>query len=202
MRISELSEATGVPVPTLKYYLREGLLMSGVASARTRADYGDEHVSRVRLVRALIEQGGVGIAGVHAILTALDDPPTTRHGFLGAAHQVVPLPGADSPVSDEVRALLDRLGWQVEDDAPAARSLSASLVALRRAGIPTNDALEDAYAHAMEAVARLDLQMVDAAGGPAEALGVVVIANVLTDPILVALRRLAQEALSAARELS
>ena len=29
MRIAELSQTTGVPVPTIKYYLREGLLPSG-----------------------------------------------------------------------------------------------------------------------------------------------------------------------------
>ena len=71
MRISELAETTGVPVHTLKYYLREGLLMPGEATSRTRAEYGPEHVERVRLVRALVEHGGVGIAGVHSILGAL-----------------------------------------------------------------------------------------------------------------------------------
>ena len=39
MRISALSEATGVPVPTLKFYLREGLLHPGEATSRTRAEY-------------------------------------------------------------------------------------------------------------------------------------------------------------------
>jgi MerR HTH family regulatory protein len=64
VRISELSEATGVAVHTLKYYLREGLLMPGRPTSRTRAEYGGEHVERVRLVRALVEHGGVPIAGV------------------------------------------------------------------------------------------------------------------------------------------
>ena len=31
MRISELAERTGVSIPTLKYYLREGLLHAGEA---------------------------------------------------------------------------------------------------------------------------------------------------------------------------
>ena len=38
MRISDLAETTGVPVHTLKYYLREGLLMPGEATSRTRAE--------------------------------------------------------------------------------------------------------------------------------------------------------------------
>ncbi|HET7822095.1 MAG TPA: MerR family transcriptional regulator, partial [Ornithinibacter sp.] len=49
MRISELSQASGVPLPTVKYYLREGLLMPGEATSRTRAEYGPAHVERVRL---------------------------------------------------------------------------------------------------------------------------------------------------------
>ena len=75
MRISDLAETTGVPVHTLKYYLREGLLMPGEATSRTRAEYGPEHVERVRLVRALVEHGGIGIAGVRSMLTALSAPP-------------------------------------------------------------------------------------------------------------------------------
>ena len=85
MRISELGEVTGVPVHTLKYYLREGLLMPGLATSRTRAEYGDEHVERVRLVRALVDQGGVALAGVRAILEALAAPPPSRHDLYGVA---------------------------------------------------------------------------------------------------------------------
>ena len=49
MRISGLAERTGVPVATLKYYLREGLLHAGTATARTQAVYDTTHVERVRL---------------------------------------------------------------------------------------------------------------------------------------------------------
>ena len=96
MRISELAETTGVPVHTLKYYLREGLLMPGEATSRTRAEYGPEHVDRVRLVRALVEHGGVGIAGISAILSALASPPASRHDLLGIAHYALPTPGDHS----------------------------------------------------------------------------------------------------------
>ena len=41
MRISELSARTGVPVATIKYYLREGLLPEGERTAPTQATYAD-----------------------------------------------------------------------------------------------------------------------------------------------------------------
>ena len=37
MRISELSSVTGVPVPTIKYYIREGLLPRGERTAANQA---------------------------------------------------------------------------------------------------------------------------------------------------------------------
>ena len=127
MRISELAESTGVPVHTLKYYLREGILMPGRTVSRTRADYGPEHVERVRLVRALVEQGGVAIAGVRAILEALDAPPPSRHDLLGVAACAMPTTAADHAVDPEAVAVVDGLGWHVAPDSPAIRSLSAAL---------------------------------------------------------------------------
>ena len=80
VRISELAEASGVSLPTLKYYLREGLLMPGTATSRTRAEYGEAHLERLRLVRALVESGGLGIAGVRDVVRARSStrrPPRT-----------------------------------------------------------------------------------------------------------------------------
>ena len=90
MRISELAEATGVPVHTLKYYLREGLLMPGVATSRTRAEYGAEHVERVRLVRALVEHGGVGDRRRAGDPRGARRSPPSRHDLLGVAHCALP----------------------------------------------------------------------------------------------------------------
>ena len=39
MRIGELSRLSGVPVATIKYYLREGLLPPGVHSHPNQANY-------------------------------------------------------------------------------------------------------------------------------------------------------------------
>ena len=74
MRISELSAVTGVPVPTIKYYLREGLLLEGV---RTLADPGGvrrRSPRRLRVIRALIDSG-VSVAETRKVIRSLDDPP-------------------------------------------------------------------------------------------------------------------------------
>lgn len=199
MRISELAETTDVPVHTLKYYLREGLLMPGEATSRTRAVYGTEHVERVRLVRALVEHGGVGIAGVRSILEALAAPPPSRHDLLGVAACALPTPGDDGPVSEEVSALLEDLGWSVWPQAPAVRALTAAVSAARSAGIPLRAATLRRYAKAMVGVAEVDLDEALSTDGPAAAVHTVVVGTVMLDPVLVALRRIAQEAVSAQR---
>src|SRR2546429_1914232 len=52
VRISDLSRQTGVPTATIKFYLREHLLPPGAMTARNQADYGSEHLRRVRVLPA------------------------------------------------------------------------------------------------------------------------------------------------------
>lgn len=94
MQISQLSVVTDVPVPTLKYYLREGLLMPGTALSATRADYDDSHVERVRLLRALIDVGRLSLADAGRVIATLDaGPGTDLAEVLGTAHAALPAPG-------------------------------------------------------------------------------------------------------------
>lgn len=199
MLVSQLAERTGVPVHTLKYYLREGVLMPGEATSRTRAEYDERHVERVRLVRALVEHGQVPIASVRTIVEALDSPPPRRHDLLGVAHCALPTPPAEGTVSPEVLALLESLGWQVAPGAPTLVSLSDAVAAARGAGIALEPDTMRRYAEAMREVADVDVDLALGAGSTAEALRLVVVGTLLVDPVLVALRRLAQEAASAER---
>lgn len=200
MRISGLAAATGVPVATLKYYLREGLVPPGAATSRTQADYDDVHVARVRLVRALTESAGLSLAAVRDVLAALDDPPMSRHGLLGAAHHALVAaegegmsreePGA---VGDEVRGrvleLVAERGWC--DDPLLVDRLGEQLRAADAAGVAVSDEYLRALAAAADRVAAADLSTVR--GEPADALRQVVLGTLLTDPLLVTLRRMAQE---------
>ena len=84
-------------------------------------------------------------------------------------------------------------------DSPAIRSLSAALSAADAAGVGLSPALLRDYAEAVRGVAEVDLWVAERATTPEEALRTVVIGTVMLDPVLVALRRVAQEAVSAQR---
>src|SRR6478672_3001621 len=53
MLVSELAERADVPLATVKYYLREGLLPPGENVGPRGADYGEAHLRRLRVLRAL-----------------------------------------------------------------------------------------------------------------------------------------------------
>lgn len=53
MTISELSQLTGVPASTIRFYLREGLIQQPVKKGKTRAYYSDEHVRQLKKLKQL-----------------------------------------------------------------------------------------------------------------------------------------------------
>ena len=205
MRISELSRLGGLPVPTVKYYLREGLLPPGQATARNQADYGDEHLRRLRLVRALLEVGGLPLARVRAVLAAVEDEKTPLHVALGRAHHALGPVHAEVTSQDvagacgEVDAFLARRGWRISQAAPARRALADALVALRRLGRDAEVEVFTPYADLADALAAGEIDHVAgrAAGGGqgsrAELVESIVVGTVVFEAALIALRRLAQE---------
>ncbi len=56
LKISELAERSGVPVATIRHYLREGLLPDPVKTSRNMAYYPPEFVDRIRLIKQLQEE--------------------------------------------------------------------------------------------------------------------------------------------------
>ncbi|HET7305856.1 MAG TPA: MerR family transcriptional regulator [Segeticoccus sp.] len=202
MRISELSATTGVSVATLKYYLRERLLPAGASRGATRAEYDDTHVARVRLVRALIDSGGLSIARVHQVIDALDHPPDTWHDLLGTAQSTVISTDRDAVATepdgdDRVSRLLDRLGWQVAPCSPAVAELRAALADAEAAGVLDSDRVLESYARASRRVADVDVRSVP--DDPESAVRFVILGTVLLQPVLRALRLLAQQDASARR---
>ncbi|MEU2227703.1 MULTISPECIES: MerR family transcriptional regulator [unclassified Streptomyces] len=210
MRLAELSGRSGVSTATIKYYLREGLLPPGRQVNTTTAEYDEEHLRRLRLVRAMIQVGRLPVATVREVLGHVDDDSLGRTIRLGAA--LWALPQVPEPDEDDefVRAahretelLLDRLGWTnaklLTTISPAYRSLVVAVAALRRLGYDWDTELLASYAELMHEAAKLDLDFVETHPSEAEKVETAVLGAVLTEPMLQALRRLAQEEESARR---
>src|SRR5207248_1232149 len=85
VRIAELSRVTGVPIPTIKYYIRSGLLPAGDRTSWNQAQYDETHARRLRLVRALIEVGGLSVAATRQMLDSISTPGLSLFGTLGKA---------------------------------------------------------------------------------------------------------------------
>jgi DNA-binding transcriptional MerR regulator len=68
LRIGELAEASEVPVPTIKHYLREGLLPEPVKTSRNMAYYPPEFVDRIRLIKRLQEERFMPLKAIRAVL--------------------------------------------------------------------------------------------------------------------------------------
>src|SRR5580765_2218052 len=76
LRIGELAEASGVPVPTIKHYLREGLLPEPVKTSRNMAYYPPEFVDRIKLIKQLQEERFMPLKAIKSVLE--DDPERAR----------------------------------------------------------------------------------------------------------------------------
>lgn len=207
MRISELSRATGVSVPAIKFYLREAILPPGRRTAANQAEYDESHVHRLRLIRALVEVGGLPLATVRDVLRAVEDPGVPMHEALGIAHRALAphLGDRDDAAVGQARvdvdAFMERLGWEVSPDAPGRDELAVALATLRRLGWPNADTrLFEHYARAADRLAAREVERTTPPGATrAEMMERVVVGTVVFDAVLSALRRLAQEHRSAVR---
>ncbi|MDQ0895270.1 MerR family transcriptional regulator [Agromyces ramosus] len=195
MRMSALAEAAGLPVATVKFYLREGLLHPGVATSATQANYDDGHLRRLRLVRALTGSVGLSVQQARAVLELVDDPGDDLYATLGRA--VSALPPAAAPPRDDAdpypraRAALDALGQVYDPDFAAVGQLEGALAAAEAAGMPITPERLAHYGRALTEIADYDLERMPQE--PHAAVEYTVLGTALYEPVLLALRRLAHQ---------
>ncbi|HEY0692091.1 MAG TPA: MerR family transcriptional regulator [Kribbella sp.] len=205
MRIGELSERSGVAVPTIKYYVREGLVPTGLRTKANQVQYGEAHLRRLRLVRALLEVGELSVATARVVIAVLDDPDESALTSMGKAAYALaggfpaPTPAADTTGETRVDELLDRHGWTVGPNNPARAQLASAVAAAEALGL--GDALDllDRYAEAAYSVAEADVELVLSPETMDEATERMLVWTVVGDRALSALRRLAQESVAVKR---
>lgn len=210
-----------VTIPTVKFYLRQGLLPAGTAMSMTQADYEQSHVERLRLIRALVDVGGLSLGAVRTLLAALDSegeaaepkpasaatstskPKATSKSAstvaaaavraLNAAHEALPpqVPDRGLP-PNRALAAVSALGWQVDPGSFALRQLDAALIALDTVGVPPSVSTLLTYGEAADRVARADVDSIPA-GTPDDVIRHLVLGTVMYEPVLIALRRLAEQ---------
>jgi len=206
--MKELSEASGVPVATIKFYLRERLLPPGERTHPNQSLYTDAHLRRIRLIRALIEVGGLSVAGARGVTGVLDLPGQSVHHVLGLAQHAIAPPDAP-PDSESFRVAqrlvvetLDRLGWVISPGNPGLDGAATVLNTMLGLQQPRLVELLEPYARAAEAIAIADLDAVAAVGtdGDRDAMvATAVIGMVVGESLLLHLRRLAEEHVSVQR---
>lgn len=199
MLMSELASRTQVSVSTIKFYLREGVLMPGRAVSSTRAHYDEPHVRRIALIRALSALG-LSISQIRSVVDLIDHPGRSLFATLGAATAALSRPAASPGDGDcaRARAALATLGFEVPGDLPAVAQLDRALADAEDAGVPMTEDRLRAYAPHISAIAEYDIEQMPLEP-PTAAIEYAVLGTIFYEPILAALRRIAHAGLTAQR---
>lgn len=110
LKISELAERAGVPVATVRHYLREGLLPEPVRKSRNMAYYPPEFVERIGLIKQLQEERYMPLRVIRDLLEREDAEPQRLRAMVELEDRILEraLAGERERVpADEVRARYD-----------------------------------------------------------------------------------------------
>lgn len=202
MKISEAARQGGVSVSTFKYYLREGLVPEGIRLRENQTAYEDSHVQRVRLVRALLETGGLSIGAAKAVVATLDSrPDSLAHTFEAAQHALGAISPASAPPSGEARSAVEEIvraqNWRVTPGNPGVDMAARVLDGFGAIGFRPAPEFLHTYASAASSIARADVAALRTRDRPELVAELMVVGTVLGDALVAGFRRLAQESVTA-----
>jgi DNA-binding transcriptional MerR regulator len=204
MRMRELSRHSGVPVATIKYWIQEGLVPPGTPTAPNQATYTEAHLERLRVIVALREGAGLGIAALRRVFRTVDGAEESGEHYLTTAIRALteppsgdePEPEAE-PGRDEAIGLVDGLveavGWDVDADSAGRADLVQAVAAVRRWMPGLIDEPDDLapFAKAMRQLAEIEIPAAyDPEGDPQALLTYAVLGTALFEPVILALRKL------------
>jgi Predicted transcriptional regulators len=196
MRMAELARQSGLSVPTIKYYLREGLLQPGRRTSVNQAVYDASHLERLRLIRALSTVAGLPLTRIREVVRAvsaessvLEAMAVTQDALVGDAEATSPDERATQLLSDVIAAR----GWRCQPGSPAYVAAERAVAELHAEDLTMLlDRLDD-YSRAADDVGRIDVQAVAGVDGLDAMIRGVVLGSVLRRPLLDALVLLAQQ---------
>ncbi|GHD07161.1 MerR family transcriptional regulator [Zhihengliuella salsuginis] len=194
MRISGLVERTGVPLATVKYYLREGLLPPGRAVGAKLSLYGEEHVRRLALIRALRDTANLPLARVRTIVALIDEPADDLLESLGRAVAALPPAVADDRQGPYPRAegVAREIGPAIDPGSTAMAQLEDALAAAESVGLGISAERARLYAQHLRAMAEFDIAQVPT-GDRGRAIEYSVLGTAIYEPVIAAMRRLAHQ---------
>ena len=199
MKMSQLSSESGVTVASIKYYLREGLLPAGEHTSANQASYDETHVQRLRLIRALIDVGGLSVATARDVLSAVDTPELPLSWVFGVAQMAISDADLYSPVAPDsagrrqVDEAIARAGWTVTEENPGRAGAARVLDTYAQLGQGHLNEISPQYIEAAELIAQADLAAVARNREIGDMAQTVVIGTILGDALMASLRRIAQE---------
>lgn len=188
-----------MPVPTIKYYLREGLLPEGDKRTPRLTEYDERHVRRLGLLRVLRDVGDVSVDGLKRMVAATETPGTVHDLFAVAADALAPTPPPPGPAREQARAIADAIieqaGWdRVRADSVDRDNLAATLELVGGFDTHPRDPAEIApYVAMADQLARHEIANLDDRKDRVGLLEEMIVGQVVFATVLTTLRRLAEE---------
>lgn len=150
LKISELAARAGVPVATVRHYLREGLLPEGEKTSRNMAYYPPELAERIKLIKQLQEERFMPLKAIGEVLDQTEGDHDRVRGLVETEQRLIELALADererigeqelserSGVPADVIRRLAKLGVVGDSEAgyaPADQRIVESIARFRAAG--------------------------------------------------------------------
>lgn len=118
LTISEVAERSGVPIATIKFYIREGLLPRPRTAGRTVGRYDGMFVARLEVIRELRNRWHLSLREIAELLKAVGPQATLNEIELTLASrdrldEAIDPTNAEPPISEQ--RLQERSGLPIED---------------------------------------------------------------------------------------
>jgi DNA-binding transcriptional MerR regulator len=169
VRISDLSRQSGIPVATIRFYLREKLLPPGTMTARNQAEYDERHLRRIRFIRALTNMAELDLTSARELVSMVDDhavplPEVFRNLNRVLYPQASPTPRAESIAATrtEIDGFIHRMKWHRHEGSAGPEALARAVATLRSLGCEDDLGFLEGFADAASRLAAAEMDLLPA----------------------------------------